>query len=781
MLKALYKKYVESKLVGEKWGAFLKFYQYLVRAFMANPEYGIGSTGNSRGLLLWHTVGMGKTFGAIAVMLALWDDRQPVIVLPKALQGNFKESVERAIAIIHAGDSEADIAARQKSAVTKLKFVSIDAYNMADQVSRVGVKGESGVAEGTGSLDGKILIVDEAHNLFRAIINSPAETANARRLYDMVMEAQNLRLLFLTGTPAVKDPFELVPCFNMLAGRDLLPPQYEVFYRLYVDKPTRRVKNRAKLANRLMGMVSHVTHSLPTEPPDSEEAAAKEAVSTKPRLAGGFPEELPTVIERVEMAPDQYRRYLLIREKEDAEGKGGEGGPRREALSGPALALPGSEKKSMRSYYVKSRAMSNFAPPRDATKDVDSLPDDAFTEESSPKTVRMVKRIGKSPGSVLVYSQFREMGGLKVIARFLKKAGYTEFRVSSENGLSIGEAPHGASQRSNPSPHSGESDDETGTKRRVRPWGGAQAPPSMKDRLLSPLSFQLPAAPTTGSAEETEEHDDDLAAEPPDLPSVPTEPAPAVDIPDAAKRYAIISGEVPLKDRLRIQAVFNSPANIRGAIIRVLLVTKTGAEGLDLKNVRQTHQLEPYWDKARNMQLVGRAARMGSHDALPEAERDVQPFLYISVPNSKVREGTPEANREAKTIDEMFNERATERYELIQDFRRLLQSVCIECSVMGFRECRMCVPTNEPLFHDDPAQDISLADPCDPMVETDIEATPITVTGKDGAPKTYYYVKDPSEPIGYRFFEWNKAVDGYAPVDPADPIISVLLRTLSEE
>ena len=318
MLKALYKKYVESKLVGEKWGAFLKFYQYLVRAFMANPEYGIGSTGNSRGLLLWHTVGMGKTFGAIAVMLALWDDRQPVIVLPKALQGNFKESVERAIAIIHAGDSEADIAARQKSAVTKLKFVSIDAYNMADQVSRVGVKGESGVAEGTGSLDGKILIVDEAHNLFRAIINSPAETANARRLYDMVMEAQNLRLLFLTGTPAVKDPFELVPCFNMLAGRDLLPPQYEVFYRLYVDKPTRRVKNRAKLANRLMGMVSHVTHSLPTEPPDSEEAAAKEAVSTKPRLAGGFPEELPTVIERVEMAPDQYRRYLLIREKEDA-------------------------------------------------------------------------------------------------------------------------------------------------------------------------------------------------------------------------------------------------------------------------------------------------------------------------------------------------------------------------------------------------------------------------------------------------------------------------------
>ena len=304
----------------------------------------------------------------------------------------------------------------------------MDAYNLADQIARVGVAGEHGQTEGTGSLDGKLVIVDEAHNLSRAIINSPSETANARRLYDMIMEARNLRLVLMTGTPMAKDPFELVPLINMLAGTDLLPPQYEVFYRLYVDKATRRVKNRAKLANRLMGLVSHVTHTLPTSPPD-EADIGKSASAPKPRQSGGFPEELPTVIERVEMAPDQYRRYLLVREKEDAEGKGGEGGPRGERMNGPALALPGSEKKAMRSYFVKSRSLSNYAPPRDAHGDVDALPDSAFTADSSPKADRITKRIGKSPGSVLVYSQFREMGGLKVIARFLRKDGYKEFKV----------------------------------------------------------------------------------------------------------------------------------------------------------------------------------------------------------------------------------------------------------------------------------------------------------------------------------------------------------------
>lgn len=743
MLKALYRKYVEAKLTGtDKLGNYLKYYQYLVRAFMTDPDYGMGATGNARGLLIYHSVGMGKTLLAVACMLALWDSRDPVVLAPRSLRGNFEATLRKAIGIIHAGLPAAELKRMQDAAVARVKHVSMDAYNAADQMTRVGT-GRT-VAEGTGSLDNKVLIVDEAHNFSRAIINSPAETANARRLYDMIMEARNMRALFLSGTPAAKDPFELVPIFNMIAGTDLLPSQYEVFYRLYVDKPARRVKNRAKLANRLMGLVSHVTPSLPTEPPGvGEESRPK----TAPRETGGFPEELATVIERVEMAPEQYKRYLLLREKEDAEGKGGEGGPRGESLSSPALSLPGSEKKAMRSYFVKSRSMSNFAPPRGWNQSVEELPDDAFSEDSAPKAVRMIKRIEKAPGSVLVYSQFRELGGLKVIARFLKLKGYSEFVLPAE----------------------------------------AKAERTGKSGAAETTTEPPDVVPTKTDEDEDGDESISVAAEVPDI-----EPAekkaeqvepPSVDIPAPAKRYAIISGEVLPRDRLRLQAVFNSKENVRGAIIHALLLTKSGAEGLDLKNIRQTHQYEPYWDKNRDAQFIGRAVRLGSHDDLPPQDRDVQPFLYISVANSKVREATPAENREDKTIDEKFHERALERFELIQDFRRLLRSVSLECALFRYpnSDCRMCVPTGEPLFYMDPAQDVKLADPCEPLTESDVEATPITVTGKDGTPATYFYVVDPSDPLGYKFYEHSEALGGYALLDPSDPIISRLLKALLGE
>jgi hypothetical protein len=66
----------------------------------------------------------------------------------------------------------------------------------------------------------------------------------------------------------------------------------------------------------------------------------------------------------------------------------------------------------------------------------------------------------------------------------------------------------------------------------------------------------------------------------------------------------VISGQVSNEDRDAIQAVFNRPENSHGALIKALLVSKTGAEGLDLKWVRETHALEPYWDRARLDQVA---------------------------------------------------------------------------------------------------------------------------------------------------------------------------------
>lgn len=73
----------------------------------------------------------------------------------------------------------------------------------------------------------------------------------------------------------------------------------------------------------------------------------------------------------------------------------------------------------------------------------------------------------------------------------------------------------------------------------------------------------------------------------------------------------------------------DSTANLRGEVCRVLMITGAGAEGLNLKAVRQVHVLEPYWNQARLDQVFGRAVRVCSHADLDDSERDVERYLHV--------------------------------------------------------------------------------------------------------------------------------------------------------
>lgn len=58
-----------------------------------------------------------------------------------------------------------------------------------------------------------------------------------------------------------------------------------------------------------------------------------------------------------------------------------------------------------------------------------------------------------------------------------------------------------------------------------------------------------------------------------------------------------------LPKTLKEQLEKTSKTNLRGESIELLLTTKTGAEGIDLKNVRQVHIVEPYWNPVRIIRL----------------------------------------------------------------------------------------------------------------------------------------------------------------------------------
>jgi hypothetical protein len=61
------------------------------------------------------------------------------------------------------------------------------------------------------------------------------------------------------------------------------------------------------------------------------------------------------------------------------------------------------------------------------------------------------------------------------------------------------------------------------------------------------------------------------------------------------------------------------------------MISASGAEGINLRNVRYVHILEPYWHPVRIEQVVGRARRICSHQDLPAELRTVNVFLYLMV------------------------------------------------------------------------------------------------------------------------------------------------------
>jgi hypothetical protein len=75
--------------------------------------------------------------------------------------------------------------------------------------------------------------------------------------------------------------------------------------------------------------------------------------------------------------------------------------------------------------------------------------------------------------------------------------------------------------------------------------------------------------------------------------------------------------------------------NKYGNIIKLLMITASGAEGIDLKNTRFVHIMEPYWHHVRMNQVIGRARRICSHSDLEPEFRNVTVYMYLSKFNDK--------------------------------------------------------------------------------------------------------------------------------------------------
>lgn len=772
------------KLYWEPEWNFLKYYQNTIRAYCDHVDSG------AQGLLAYLGMGMGKSIlaASIAVDMLSGPDYDTgfsgpdlkgrrrmskcIFILTKSLAENMKGAIKKYFDLKkNAGLYVPDNV--DQFIDEKFHFVSMNASNMVVQFIRAAAgRGLTGQLKKEDAMPGSILlkdtliIVDEAHNLFRGITNG---SKNGLGFFKTMQESlkipgNNNFMLFLTGTPINNNPFELVPCFNLLANEEILPVDYQEFMEAFVEgSGSRRMKNESHFMDRILGLVAYVTH---------ESTPGRKIREDSSGTGIEFPEDLGIKVCLCPMSPEQFSLYMLARENEMSEmSETGKKGP-------PVLKKMQLPKSSMSSSYrTKSRQLSNFFEGNLENKDP-ALIKDPWT----PKYQKLLENVisyNREIGTLgLVYSQYVGIGGLGSLSVFLKKNGWKEY------SLEYGNVQESDSQIE-PDESFIESSDITVEDSEPKTGSG--------EKLIHDIFGSLNESDAFHSLRDKDPYEYIPVNTKPYKKSTKKKGSSEWDIDQdffeggskfynedgrgapikAAKTFAVIKGGLTPESRKRIESVMTSPDNRHGEIISLVLVSSVGAEGLDFKAIRHIHILEPYWNYARLSQIQFRGIRNDSHKSLPKEEKNVMTFVYCAIPPAAsgsiltldafekvtlkdlqemtVSEFENQGSIIADTTDTDLLLRAVKGYRVIESFLGPIQRSSITAAIDDMSNARLCAPTNQPLYTKNIGTDLKVPDACRPYVVKKVQANSVGY-----GDKTYYYIPDPQELIGFRLFDESK-------------------------
>lgn len=600
----------------------------------------INSNTQYRGVLVYHQLGSGKTLTAVGVAENI--DREVVVMLPSSLKGVWFQELMK-----YRGKSiPKDITEEKKKKLMnefeeelkkKYTFISSNASNTAEQLELMeerkiskmktksfedvdyilGQMGDLGDNQGKkNALDGKLLIIDEAHRIMTNIIN--AESKNGLRIYDAVMNAKNLKLLFLTATPLIGNPYEAAVMFNMLRGHmsvpennhkyTAFPKEYDSFMEYFVDLDNNVIKNKHIFQERINGLISYYRGLYD---PDNKVIPKKNKMQ----------------IVNVEMSDYQWKTYAAKRKEELEEEK------RSKFATEKFVKLeykkPG--RQAFTTYRMGTRQLCNFVLPKDIerpkykksdsqvvrkkidTKLINSLPDTTVTkdlEKYSPKMKKIMDLLRETKtGIAFVYSNFITLGGLGVFAEVLRKNGWIMY---------------------------------TGKE-----------------------------SPATFTVSKDKEY----------------------------RVFTLLTGETNHQHYQNVLELLNDSKNKDGKFVRVLLASSVVAEGINLRNVRQVHVMEPDWRQTRLDQVIGRAFRICSHKDLPVDSRNVDVYIYLMSAPKSIQPSKALNEETDYTTDEYIYYRAQENLKLVDQFLTAIKEVAFDCELNAahnflpgeLEQCAKCI------------------------------------------------------------------------------------------
>ena len=136
--------------------------------------------------------------------------------------------------------------------------------------------------------------------------------------------------------------------------------------------------------------------------------------------------------------------------------------------------------------------------------------------------------------------------------------------------------------------------------------------------------------------------------------------------------YSMITGDLNLSpNNIQEIKIATDKDNLNGDKIKVIIISEAGSEGIDLKNIRQIHIMEPWYNMNRIEQIIGRGVRNCSHKLLPFIKRNVQIFLYGTILNDETIESA-----------DMYVYRLAEKKSIkIGNVTRILKENAIDCAL----------------------------------------------------------------------------------------------------
>lgn len=626
---APYESYEKESLIRCSETAFkLSPHQIFVKRFLSPVT-------PYNGILLYHSVGVGKTCSAISIAeqhIGLYN-KKVLVVLSSNLKDNFKKQIfdltrydiEKNIANLCTGTKYPDMVIDRKNIpldifekrINKLineryQFIGYkELVNLMEKIKKRIEKSSMDPARHKQRYEEKIreyfsdrlIIIDEAHNLRMPSENGKKKISSAfNELFQIVV---NTKLLLMTATPVFNDPREIIWLINLLLTNDKRP---SISISNVFDKSGAVTKKGAViLGNAVKGYVSFMRGENPFSFPFRvypKQTGDKNMIKTMPSFdmkGNVIPESnrIKTLqLIGSELSPKQIMIYEQLQPKlqeEDFDDSDDDEGEVDEKISNDMqnmlqlcnIVYPSENpsrtfgEKGFNECFLKSKVTKKI---KYEYRTKEQFLSQCYIKQYAPKLARVVDYVKKAEGIVFIYSQYY-YSGIIPIALALEHIGFNKLGGNIGENFSI-------------------------------------------DQQVPLINGKRP-------------------------------------------NYVILSRNKDLSPNNDKEiAIAKSTENSDGQVIKVVIVSKIGTEGIDFKRIREMHLIDPWYNMNRAEQIIGRGIRTCSHIDLPKEKRNVSIFLHaVTMPEN-----------EEESIDLRVYRIAENKQKNIQVVENILKSSAVDCS-----------------------------------------------------------------------------------------------------